>query len=433
MIKVIGGGLAGSECALQITKRRIPVKLYEMRPLKMTEAHTTPYFAELVCSNSFGSEDLNSPSGLLKEELKILGSFLIEIAKKTRVPAGLSLAVDRNLFPREVTSELERSELIERIVEEVQEIPNEGIVIIATGPLTSESMKKSIVKITGEKNLYFYDASSPIVTFSSISMEKAFFGSRYGKGGDDFINCPLTKEEYEKFWRELVRGEKAYIHPFEREKFFEGCLPIEEMGKRGFETLRFGPLKPVGLRDKRTGEIPYAVVQLRKNDLKGEWYELVGFQSRLRWKEQERIFRMIPCLEKAEFVRFGKLHINFYINSPALLTPSLRLRKDERIIFAGQIAGAEGYCENIATGLIAGLSAIALLKGKDFSPPPTTTAVGSLCHTISNTEIKRFDPVNFTFGILHPLKEKIPKRLKKGALIERAIRDLKRWIEELNI
>ncbi len=433
MIEVIGGGLAGSECALQIAKRRIPVKLYEMRPSKMTEAHTTPYFAELVCSNSFGSEDLNSPSGLLKKELEILGSFLIEIAKKTRVPAGLSLAVDRNLFPREVTSELERNEFIERIVEEVQEIPKDGIVIIATGPLTSESMKRSIIKITGEKNLYFYDASSPIVTFSSINMEKAFFGSRYGKGGDDFINCPLTKEEYERFWRELIKGEKAYIHPFEREVFFESCLPIEEMGKRGFETLRFGPLKPVGLRDKRTGEIPYAVVQLRKNDLKGEWYELVGFQSRLRWREQERIFRMIPCLEKAEFVRFGKLHINFYINSPTLLTPSLRLRKDERIIFAGQITGAEGYCENIATGLIAGLSAIALLKGRDFSPPPPTTAVGSLCRAISNPEIKKFDPVNFTFGLLPPLKERIPKRLKKGALIERAIGDLKRWIEEQNI
>lgn len=433
MIKVIGGGLAGSECALQITKRKIPVKLYEMKPFKMTEAHTTPYFAELVCSNSLGSEDLNSPSGLLKEELRILGSFLIEIAKRTRVPAGLSLAVDRNLFPREVTSELERNELIERIVEEVQEIPEEGIVIIATGPLTSEPMKKSIVKITGEKNLYFYDASSPIVTFSSINMEKAFFGSRYGKGGDDFINCPMTNEEYERFWRELIKGEKAYIHPFEREKFFESCLPIEEMGKRGLETLRFGPLKPIGLRDKRTGKIPYAVVQLRKNDLKGEWYELVGFQSRLRRREQERIFRMIPCLEKAEFVRFGKLHINFYINSPVLLTPSLRLRKDERIIFAGQIAGAEGYCENIATGIIAGLSAIALLKGKDFSPPPPTTAVGSLCHTISNPEIKRFDPLNFTFGLLPPLKEKIPKRLKKSALVERAIGDLKRWIEEQNI
>lgn len=433
MITVIGGGLAGSECAYQIAKRRIPVRLYEMRPKKMTEAHTTPYFAELVCSNSLGSEDLNSASGLLKEELKILGSFLIEVAKKTRVPAGLSLAVDRNLFPQTVTRELERNEFIERIVEEVQEIPGDGIVVIATGPLTSEPMKKSIVGVTGQKNLYFYDASSPIVTFSSINMEKAFFGSRYGKGGDDFINCPMTRDEYEKFWKELIKGEKAYIHPFEREVFFEGCLPIEEMGKRGFDTLRFGPLKPVGLKDKRTGETPYAVVQLRRNDLKGEWYELVGFQSRLRWKEQERIFRLIPCLEKAEFVRFGKLHINFYINSPALLTPSLRLRKNERIIFAGQITGAEGYCENIATGLIAALSAISLLKGRSFSPPPPTTAIGSLCHAISNPVIKKFDPINFTFGLLPPLEEKIPKRNKKTALIERALKDLKKWIEEQGV
>lgn len=433
MITIIGGGLAGSECALQIAKRRIPVRLYEMRPKKMTEAHTTPYFAELVCSNSFGSEDLNSASGLLKEELKILGSFLMEIAKKTRVPAGLSLAVDRNLFSRTVTAEIERNEFIERINEEVNEIPRDGIVIVATGPLTSESMKKSITRITGQKNLYFYDASSPIVTFSSINMEKAFFGSRYGKGGDDFINCPMTKEEYERFWRELIKGEKAYIHPFEKEIFFESCLPIEEMGKRGFDTLRFGPLKPVGLKDKRTGKIPYAVVQLRRNDLMGEWYELVGFQSRLRWKEQERIFRMIPCLEKAEFVRFGKLHLNFYINSPALLTSLLRLRKEERIIFAGQITGAEGYCENIATGLIAGLSAMALTKGRELSSPPPTTAIGSLCYTISNPDIKKFDPINFTFGLLPPLKEKIPKRLKKEVLIERALEDLKKWKEEQKI
>ncbi len=433
MITVIGGGLAGSECAYQIAKRGIPVRLYEMRPKKMTGAHTTPYFAELVCSNSLGSEDLNSASGLLKEELKILGSFLIEVAKKTRVPAGLSLAVDRSLFPQTVTLELERNKFVERVVEEVKEIPKDGIVIIATGPLTSEPLRKSIIEITGHKNLYFYDASSPIVTFSSINMEKAFFGSRYGKGGDDFINCPMTKEEYERFWRELIKGEKAYIHPFEKEIFFESCLPIEEMGKRGFDTLRFGPLKPVGLRDKRTGEIPYAVVQLRRNDLNGEWYELVGFQSRLRWKEQEIIFRMIPCLEKAEFVRFGKLHVNFYINSPALLTPSLRLRKDERIIFAGQITGAEGYCENIVTGLIAALSAIALLKRRNFSPPPSTTAVGSLCYAISKPEIKKFDPINFTFGLLPQLQEKISKKFRKEALIERAIGGLKKWIDELNL
>ncbi len=433
MITVIGGGLAGSECAYQIAKRKIPVKLYEMRPSKMTSAHTTHYFAELVCSNSFGSEDLNSASGLLKEELKILGSFLIEVAKRTRVPAGLSLAVDRILFPQKVTQALEKNQFIEKILEEVQEIPQDGIVVIATGPLTSDAMKKSILKITGQKNLYFYDASSPIVTFSSINMEKAFFGSRYGKGGDDFINCPMTKEEYERFWKELIKGEKAFIHPFEKEIFFESCLPIEEMGKRGFDTLRFGPLKPVGLRDKRTGEIPFAVVQLRRNDLKGEWYELVGFQSRLRWREQERIFRLIPCLEKAEFVRFGKLHVNFYINSPSLITPSLRLRNNERIIFAGQITGAEGYCENIATGLIGGLSAIALLKGKSFSPPPPTTAIGSLCYAISNPEIKKFDPINFTFGLLPPLEGKISKRMKKSALIERAINDLKKWINELKI
>ncbi|MGQ9618181.1 MAG: methylenetetrahydrofolate--tRNA-(uracil(54)-C(5))-methyltransferase (FADH(2)-oxidizing) TrmFO [Candidatus Aminicenantia bacterium] len=430
MINVIGGGLAGSESALQIASRGIRAKLFEMRPVKMTEAHTTPYFAELVCSNSLGSEDLNTPSGLLKEELKILHSFLIEIAKRTRVPAGFSLAVDRRLFSQAVTLEIEKNELIERIFEEVKEIPKDGIVIIATGPLTSDEMMKSIYKLTGKKNLYFYDASSPIVTFYSINMEKAYFGSRYDKGRDDFINCPMTREEYERFWRELVKGEKAYIHPFEREIFFEGCLPIEEMGRRGIDTLRFGPLKPVGLRDKRTGEMSYAVVQLRRNDLKGEWYELVGFQTRLRWKEQERIFRMIPCLENAEFVRFGKLHVNFYLNSPALLTPSLRLRKDERIIFAGQITGAEGYCENIATGLIAALSAIALLKNRKFSPPPITTAIGNLCYSISNPEIKKFDPLNFTFGLLPPLNEKVPKKYKKGALFERALRDIKKWIEE---
>ncbi len=430
MITVIGGGLAGSECALQLASRGISVKLFEMRPTKMTEAHTTPYFAELVCSNSLGSEDLNSASGLLKEELKILNSFLIDIAKKTRVPAGLSLAVDRILFPQAVTSEIEKNKLIERVAEEVKEIPASGVVVISTGPLTSEPMKKSIERYTGEKNLYFYDASSPIVTYSSINMEKAFFGSRYSKGGDDFINCPMTKEEYEKFWKELIKGEKTFVHPFEKEVFFESCLPIEEMGRRGFDTLRFGPLRPVGLRDKRTGELPFAVVQLRRNDLKGDWFELVGFQSRLRWKEQERIFRMIPCLENAEFVRFGKLHVNFYINSPALLTPSLRLQKDERILFAGQITGAEGYCENIATGLISALSAIALSKRRPFFPPPPTTAIGSLCHAISNPVIKKFDPINFTFGLFPPLKDKVPKKLKKAALVERALTDIKKWMME---
>ncbi len=427
-VKVIGGGLAGVEAAKVLSQAGVRVKLYEMRPEKMTPAHRTGYLAEVVCSNSFGSTSTATASGLLKAEMEALGSLVVRVAKETAVPAGQALAVDREEFSRKVTEELEKLENVEIIREEVKEIP-EGPVIIATGPLTSSPLSEAIVSLTGRRNLFFYDATSPIVTASSINMEKAFVSSRYGKGGADYINCPMNEEEYRRFWEELVSAETVPLEEFEKH-LFESCLPIEELARRGPQTLLFGPLKPVGLVDPRTGKMSYAVVQLRQDNLAATLYSLVGFQTRLRWGEQKRVFSMIPCLQKAEFVRYGVMHRNTYINSPAVLLQSLQFRKKPEIFFAGQIVGVEGYMESAATGIMAGLFAAAMVKGKELAPPPETTAIGALLKYVSHADWRNFQPMNFVFGLLPPLKKRIRnKRQRREALAKRALKDLEAWIK----
>jgi len=426
-VYVIGGGLAGSEAAWQIAKRGIRVVLFEMRPGVMTPAHKTGYFAELVCSNSLGAEGLDTASGLLKEELRILGSMVLECAYSARVPAGKALAVDREKFAKEITERISSNPYIEIVREEVKELPQECEVIVATGPLTSQSLAESLRKLLGSDYLYFYDAVSPIVTYESLNMDKIFRGSRYG-AGDDYLNCPMTKEEYEAFWEALVKAERHPLHPFEDPKYFEGCLPIEVIASRGKETLLYGPLKPVGLIDPRTGKEPYAVVQLRKENLEGTLYNLVGFQTNLKWSEQKRVFRMIPGLENAEFVRYGVMHRNIFINSPVLLDNSLRLKINPRVLFAGQIVGVEGYMESTAMGLVAALSVV---SGGKISFPPETM-IGSLLRYITSASPKSFQPMNANFGILPPLEINVRNRKdKRIKFSERAIKALTNWWERL--
>ncbi len=425
-VKVIGGGLAGVEAAYALAKAGVKVKLYEMRPKRMTPAHSTGYLAEVVCSNSFGATALSTASGLLKAEMELLDSLVLRVAKKVAVPAGQALAVDREAFAREVTEALEAQPGVEIIREEVKDIP-QGPVIIATGPLTSPELSRAIVELTGRKNLFFYDATSPIVSASSIDMDKAFVASRYGKGGADYINCPMTEEEYMRFWKALVEAETVPLHDFE-EHLFEACLPIEELAKRGPQTLIFGPLKPVGLEDPRTGQRPYAVVQLRQDNLAATLYSLVGFQTRLKWGEQKRVFSMIPCLHRAEFVKYGVMHRNTYINSPAVILQTLQFRKRPEIFFAGQIVGVEGYMESAATGAMAGIFAAALVKGKEIEPPPLTTAIGSLLYYVSHADWRNFQPMNFVFGLLPPLKKRMrSKKERRLALSRRALRALEEW------
>lgn len=433
-VTIIGGGLAGSEAAYQIAKRGVKVKLYEMRPQKMTPAHTTGELAEIVCSNSMGSVEETTASGLLKKELLLLDSLIIKTALESRVPAGHALAVDRKIFARKVTEKLKSMENVEIIREEVKSIPEEGPVIIASGPLTSEDLSKSIMKFTERKNLFFYDATTPIVTAESIDMTKAFKGARYGKGGDDYINCPMTEEEYKQFYEALINAETVEPHEFEKDKFFENCLPIEELAKRGYRTLLFGPLKPVGLIDPRTGKTPFAVVQLRQDDLAAQLYSMVGFQTRLKWGEQKRVFRMIPGLEKAEFVRYGTVHRNTYINSPVILKQTYQTRKREDLFFAGQITGVEGYVESTASGLLAGIFAVKLLRGDALEPPPRTTAVGALSFYITHANWRNFQPMNFVFGILEPLEKRIrDSKRRRLAYTERSIKHLKDWMKRNKI
>ncbi len=433
-VTVIGGGLAGSEAAYQIAKRGVKVKLYEMRPVKMTPAHTTGDLAEIVCSNSMGSIEETTASGLLKKELLLLDSIIIRTAFETRVPAGHALAVDRKLFSAKVTEKLEQMENIEIIREEVKSIPEEGPVIIATGPLTSDEFSKSIMKFTERKNLFFYDATTPIVTAESINMEKAFKGARYGKGGDDYINCPMTEEEYRRFYYELINAETVEPHEFEKDKFFENCLPIEELAKRGFKTLLFGPLKPVGLIDPRTGRQPFAVVQLRQDDIAAQLYSMVGFQTRLKWGEQKRVFRLIPGLENAVFVRYGTVHRNTYINSPVILRETYQSRKREDLFFAGQLTGVEGYVESTASGLLAGIFAVKLLRGEKLEPPPRTTAVGALAFYVTHANWRNFQPMNFVFGILEPLPRRIrDAKRRRLAYTERALAHLREWMKRNGI
>lgn len=428
-ITVIGAGLAGCEAAYQIAKRGIKVKLYEMKPIKYSEAHSNENFAEIVCSNSFKSNLLTNACGLLKEELRRLDSLLIKIADETRVPAGQALAVDRESFSKKVTCELEKNEFIEIIRKEIVDIESlakEGIVIIATGPLTSEGLAKNIGKITGEDKLYFYDAAAPIVNKDSINFKIAFYGDRYSqekkkdesieewkkrleiqeKDEQSYINLPMNQDEYEKFWNELVKAEVVTLHEFEKREIFEGCMPVEIMAKRGIDTLRFGPLKPVGFDDPRTGRRPYALVQLRQDNKQASIYNIVGFQTNLKFGEQKRVFQMIPGLEEAEFIKYGVMHRNTYINSSKLLDETYNLKNNNNVYFAGQITGVEGYVESISSGMVVAINAVNQVKGKEekviFSE---NTVIGALSKYIS-TPNERFQPMNANFGILPELEGK---------------------------
>lgn len=417
VVTVIGAGLAGCEAAWQIAKRGVNVDLYEMKPHKYTPAHHSPNFAELVCSNSLRSNRLENAVGLLKEEMRRLDSLIVKSADEVRVPAGGSLAVDREKFSKLITSKIRDNHRIRIINQEVKSIPKQGIVIIATGPLTSDSLAQSIREFTGKEYLYFYDAAAPIVTYESIDKSKAFMADRYNRGTADYINCPLTKEEYSCFHTELINAETAELKGFEDNNVFEGCMPVEIMAKRGEQTLLFGPMKPVGLIDPKTGKEPYAVVQLRKDNSEGTLYNIVGFQTHLKWGEQKRIFRMIPALRNAEFVRYGVMHRNTFINSPKLLDNVYRSRTDARIFFAGQITGVEGYVESASSGLLAGINAARMLKGEsDFIMPPET-AHGALSHYISNPAIEEFQPMNINFGLFPPLDVKIRNKQEKNLKI----------------
>lgn len=411
-IIVAGGGLAGSEAAWQIAQAGYNVRLYEMRPVKPTPAHKTDALAEIVCSNSFKSDQEGSAPWLLKEELKMLDSLLIRLAYAHRVPSGASLSVDREHFAAAVTRVVSEHPNIAILREEIQAIPQDAIAIIATGPLTSDTLSQSIREFAGEEHLYFYDAISPIVDAESIDMGKAYKASRYDKGEPDYINCPFTKEEYLAFYNALVQAEPVPLHECEKAMYFEACLPIEEMARRGVDTMRFGPMKPVGLVDPRTVRIPYAAVQLRQENLRAESFNLVGFQNHLRFGEQERVFRLIPGLEQAKFLRLGQIHRNTFINSPRLLKPTLQARQDENVFFAGQISGVEGYVECVATGLLAGLNAVRLAAGQALLVPPRATAIGSLIHYLVSADSKGFQPENINFGIM-PAPEVASRRMGK--------------------
>jgi methylenetetrahydrofolate--tRNA-(uracil-5-)-methyltransferase len=426
-IVVIGAGLAGCEAAWQIAKRGGKVILYEMKPKVYSPAHRSPFFAELVCSNSFKSESLENASGILKEEMKQLGSLVLRIAKETKVPAGDSLAVDREVFSKQITQALENLENVEVIRKEVSFIPQDKITIIATGPLTSEILSKEIQRVTGARHLFFYDAISPIVTAESINFQKAFKSSRYGKGGEDYANCPMDEKCYTQFVEALNQAEKVSIHPFEKRYLFEGCLPIEEMAGRGEETLAYGPLKPVGLIDPRTGKQPFAVVQLRQEDRFETLFNLVGFQTQLKYGEQERIFRMIPGLEKAEFVRLGSVHRNTFIDSPRLLRESLQLKTRANLFFAGQITGVEGYMESTAMGLLSGINARRYANGLPVIVPPPTTAMGALVQYITHSQTVPFQPMNVNFGLFPSLSGKSRGRGKRLLLAKRALKEMEEW------
>ena len=420
-ITVVGGGLAGCEAAYQIARQGEKVRLYEMRPARQTAAHRTDRLAEIVCSNSLKSDQPYNASWLLKEELRRHGSILIQIADAVRVPAGAALAVDRERFAEKVTETITAETNIELIRDELKEIPKEGIVVIASGPLTSESLSESIREFCGSEHLYFYDAISPIVDAETIDRSKVYRASRYGKSADDYLNCPMDRDQYSAFYDALVAAESVEIHEFEEAHYFESCLPIEELARRGRDTLRFGPMRPVGLRDP-SGHMPYAVVQLRQEDLMESSYNIVGFQNHLKFAEQKRIFRMIPGLERAEFLRLGQIHRNTYINAPQTLLPSLAAQRDERVFFAGQLAGTEGYIENVASELVAGLNAVQLLRGKAPLVFPPETAIGALCRYVSTPQ-KHFAPMNINFGLLPPIDvpRRTPKDEKHRLLCERAL------------
>jgi methylenetetrahydrofolate--tRNA-(uracil-5-)-methyltransferase len=456
-VRIVGGGLAGTEAAWQAAGRGVPVTLFEMRPQRPTPVHKTDQLAELVCSNSFRGDKLDNAVGLLKEEMRRLGSLVMRAAEQSRVPAGAALAVDRERFSGTVTRALAEHPLITVVREEVTSIPPSSPrepVIIATGPLTSEALSPDLARIAGGDHLYFYDAISPIVLADTIDRSKAFRASRWGRslrpsvqpkpddssepagpacaaddGQGDYLNCPLTRSEYDAFFDALVRAESATVHDFDHERFFEGCLPIEVMAHRGRDTLRFGPMKPVGLTDPRTGREPYAAVQLRQDDLAGDHFSLVGFQTQVKWGDQARVLRLIPGLEQAEFVRFGMVHRNTYVNGPAVLSSTWEVRRQPGLFFAGQMSGVEGYVESAASGLIAGLHAAAMTLEEPFAAPPRTTAIGALGFYVSHANPAHYEPSNITFGIIEPLATAPRDKLaRKMAIASRALADLDGWI-----
>ncbi|QBK25621.1 FADH(2)-oxidizing methylenetetrahydrofolate--tRNA-(uracil(54)-C(5))-methyltransferase TrmFO [Ureibacillus thermophilus] len=433
VVNVIGAGLAGSEAAWQIASRGVKVKLYEMRPVKQTPAHHTDKFAELVCSNSLRANALTNAVGVLKEEMRIMNSLIIKAADSASLPAGGALAVDRHEFSGFVTEQLKNHPLVEIVNEEVTEIP-EGITVIATGPLTSEALAKKIQELTGEEYLYFYDAAAPIVEKDSINMDKVYLKSRYDKGEAAYLNCPMTKEEFERFYEALVNAEVVELKDFEKEIYFEGCMPIEVMAKRGPKTLLFGPLKPVGLEDPRTGERPYAVVQLRQDNAAGTLYNIVGFQTHLKWGAQKEVFRLIPGLENVEIVRYGVMHRNTFINSPKVLMKTYQLKSRPNLFFAGQMTGVEGYVESAGSGLIAGINAARLALGKEPVEFPIETALGSMARYITEADSKNFQPMNVNFGIFPELGERIKSKQERALKhAERAIAIIQNFMNSQTI
>jgi methylenetetrahydrofolate--tRNA-(uracil-5-)-methyltransferase len=432
-ITVIGGGLAGSEAAWQAASRGMAVRLYEMRPAGGTAVHRTGNLAELVCSNSFKSLDPINAHGLLKAEMDRIGSIILNCARETRVPAGAALAVDRDAFPQAVTRELEAHPNITVVREEVQSIPEDGIVVLAVGPLVSPAMAEAIARFTGQDYLYFYDAIAPVIETDSIDRTIVFAASRYDKGdGKDYLNCPMNPEEYDRFLNALLSGEQAELHDVDKTPFFEGCLPIEVMASRGRDTIRFGPMKPVGLTDPRTGRWPHAVVQLRQDNIAAEHYSMVGFQTRLKWPAQKKVFRLIPGLANASFVRLGQIHRNCYINSPTVLLPTLQARNRSTLLFAGQISGVEGYAESTAGGMVAGLNAARLAAGQEPVILPEETMIGSLLRYITSADPKGYQPTNSAFGLLPPAPAGIRKKAdRKKARSERALKSLDAWLGEV--
>ncbi len=438
VINIVGGGLAGVEAAWQAANLGIQVRLFEMRPVKETPAHRTDKLAEIVCSNSLKTDEPGSAPYLLKEELRRGNSLVLEVAAATRVPAGASLSVDRIKFAELITERVEAHPNIEIVREEITTIPDDAVTIIATGPLTSDALTAEIMRFTGDDQLYFYDAIAPIVAADSIDMSIAFKAARYDKGGDDYINCPMDREQYERFIRELLEAKSVPLKRFEETHWFESCLPIEEIARRGPETLRFGPMKPKGLRHPKTGEEPYACVQLRQENLMADAYGLVGFQNHLKYGEQERVLKLIPGMENAEFLQFGQIHRNTFINSPKILHETLATKSNPKLFFAGQITGVEGYVESVATGWIAGLNAVRTLRDQPLLIASQTSAIGALCRYVSNVETKNFQPVNITFGLLEPLPVEIRKKVKQKRerhmiQVERALVDWDGWLPKRKI
>ena len=432
---IIGGGLAGVEAAWQAARHGASVKLFEMRPVRQTPAHRTDKLAEIVCSNSLKSDEPGTASYLLKEELRRAGSLVMEVAASTRVPAGAALAVDRHKFAELITRRIEEEPRIELIRDEVKSVPDSDIAVIATGPLTSEALTVEVMKLTGSDQLYFYDAIAPIVAASSIDTSIAFRAARYDKGGDDYLNCPFNQEQYANFYAQLIEAKSVPLQRFEDTRWFEACLPIEELARRGVDTLRFGPMKPVGLRDPVTGREPYAAVQLRQENLMADAYSLVGFQNHLRYGEQARVLRLIPGLENAEFHQFGQIHRNTYICSPRVLLATMQMRDRPNVFFAGQITGVEGYVESVAMGWLAGVNAARLAHGQVLLEGPSRSAIGALARYVAQTETKNFQPVNITFALLPPLDEPEHRRIRKKRerrqlQVELALKEWDEWLKE---